>query len=100
MTKVADYRKALQELSNDWDAYLLAESGLPGPRGNLALADAAADEGDEPRFRRWLTFTADKAPANTPQEFLAFCGTVGLGKLLAEGRREMLDTLRACAGDV
>jgi hypothetical protein len=98
MAKVDEYRKALRELK-DWDAYLLAESGLPGPRANLALAEAAADEGDEKRFRHWLTFTADKAPNNTPEEFLAFCGTVGLGKLLAEGNRDMLATLRACAVD-
>jgi len=98
MTKVDDYRKVLGGLA-DWDDYLMAESGLPGPRGNLALADAAADEGDEGRFRHWLTFTPEVAPANTPGEFLAFCGVVGLGKLLAEGRRDVLETLRACAAD-
>ena len=46
MSKVADYRKTLRALK-DWDAYLVAESGLPGPRANLALVEAAADEGDE-----------------------------------------------------
>src|SRR5262249_28738997 len=66
---------------------------------NLALAEAAADEGDEARFRHWLTFTPAIAPTNTPGEFLAFCGVVGLGKLLAEGRRDVLATLRSCAAD-
>jgi hypothetical protein len=98
MAKVDEYRKALRGLE-DWDAYLLAESGLPGPRGNLELAGAAADEGDESRFRHWLTFTSDIALTNTPEEFLAFCGAVGLGKLLTEGRRDVLATLRSCAVD-
>lgn len=98
MTKVADYRKTLREL-DDWDAYLLAESGLPGPRANLALAEAVADEGDEKRFRLWLTFTDDKTPSNTPAEFLALCGTIGLGKLLVEGNSNTLEILRACAAD-
>ncbi|MBZ0288953.1 MAG: hypothetical protein K8I30_15150, partial [Anaerolineae bacterium] len=98
MSKVDEYREILRGLE-DWDAYLLAESGLPGPRGNLELAQAAADEGDETRFRHWLTFTAELAPTNTPEEFLAFCGAVGLGKLLAEGRHDVLETLRARASD-
>src|SRR3990172_2223853 len=98
MTRTDDYREKLREL-DDWDSFLLAESGLPGPRGNLALVDAAADEGDETRFRHWLEYTAEIAPTNTPGEFLAVCGAVGLGRLLAEGHREMLPILRACASD-
>jgi hypothetical protein len=98
MAKVDEYRKMLRELK-DWDKYLLAESGLPGARANLALAEAAADEGDEKRFREWLKLTTEDAPSNTPQEFLAFCGVVGLGKLVAEGKRDVLRTLRKCASD-
>lgn len=37
MSKADDYRRKLQTLDS-WDAYLLQESGLPGPRGNLELA--------------------------------------------------------------
>ncbi|HLY27791.1 MAG TPA: hypothetical protein VKQ72_15705 [Aggregatilineales bacterium] len=98
MTKTADYRKQLRE-TEDWDTFLMAESGLPGPRGNLALADAAADEGDPTRFAHWLTYTAETAPTNTPGEFLALCGAVGLGRLLAEGHRDVLPKLRECASD-
>lgn len=98
MTRTEDYRKKLREL-DDWDSFLLAESGLPGPRGNLALVDAAADEGDEVRFQHWLEYTDETAPTNTPEEFLAVCGAVGLGQLLKEGHREVLPTLRACASD-
>ena len=98
MTRTDDYRKKLRELDG-WDSFLLAESGLPGPRGNLALVEAAAGEGDAARFLRWLEYTAETAPTNTPGEFLAVCGAVGLGRLLAEGHREVLPILRACASD-
>jgi hypothetical protein len=43
--KAAEYRTALRGLQSDWDAYLEAESGLPGPRANLELVQVVADEG-------------------------------------------------------
>jgi len=96
--KSDEYRRRLRELG-DWDAYLLEESGLPGPRGNIELAQAVADEGNRALFERYLTYTADVAPVNTPHEFLSFCGVVGAGRLLAEGDTSMLPTLRRCARD-
>lgn len=98
MAKVDQYREILRT-HDEWDAFLLKESGLPGPRGNLELAQAVADQGDEELFERFLTFDPVKAPTNSPYEFLAFCGVVGLGKLLAEGRKELLQTLRPYASD-
>jgi hypothetical protein len=98
MPKTDTYRAILADL-DDWDAYLLAESGLPGPRGNLELAQAVADVGDLARFQRYAAYTADQAPTNTPGEFLAFCGVVGLGRLVAEGHHELLPTLRRHASD-
>jgi len=98
MGKINIYRETLRGL-DDWEPFLLAESGLPGPRGNLELAQAVADEGDEAMFARWRAYDAQQAPVNSPYEFLAFCGTLGLGRLLAEGRRDVLPTLRACASD-
>lgn len=98
MTKADEYRKKLMALEN-WDAFLLQESGLPGPRGNLELAQVVADEGNQALFERYLAYDADQAPTNSPYEFLAFCGVVGLGRLLAEGKMEMLTTLRFCAAD-
>ncbi len=98
MGKRDDYRATLKTLK-DWDAFLLKESGLPGPRGNLELAQAVADEGDEALFRRYLSFTPELAPTDAPEEFLAFCGVVGLGRLLAEGKREVLEVLRRQASD-
>ena len=98
MKKVDAYREALRRIS-DWDAFLLAESGLPGPRGNLSLAQAVADEGDEELFERYQALDVERAPTNSPQEFLTFCGVLGLGRLLAEGKWEVLRTLRSHASD-
>lgn len=98
MSKIADYRVRLQALS-DWDPYLLQESGLPGPRGNLELAQAVADEGDRETFLRYAAYTADRAPVNSPYEFLAFCGVLGLGRLLAGGEGALLEVLRRHASD-
>jgi hypothetical protein len=98
MNKTETYRQKLKNL-RDWEPYLLQESGLPGPRGNLELAQAVADEGNRDLFEHFRTFTPDVAPVNSPQEFLAFCGVLGLGKLLAEGETEILNLLRPYASD-
>jgi hypothetical protein len=98
MAKTDDYRKKLRTLEM-WDEYLLQESGLPGPRGNLELAQVVADLGDRELFTRFLTFNADLAPTNSPYEFLAFCGAVGLGRLVAEGDVSHLPHLRLLAND-
>lgn len=97
-TKADEYRGQLRARL-DWDEYLLAKSGLPGPRGNLELAQVVAEEGDLLRFRRYLAYTPERAPVNSPYEFLSFCGVVGLGRLVAEGELEHLPTLRAAACD-
>jgi hypothetical protein len=98
VTKTDEYRTKLRALDH-WDSYLLKESGLPGPRGNLELAQVVADEGNRQLFRRYVAYTADKAPVSSPYEFLAFCGIVGLGRLLAEGDYDLLTTLRRSASD-
>lgn len=97
-TKTGRYREQLKALK-DWDAFLLKESGLPGPRGNLELAQAVADEGSRKQFEHFLSFTPKRAPANTAEEFLAFCGVVGLGRLVAEGDHKLLPCLRRYAAD-
>jgi hypothetical protein len=98
MKKIDAYRQTLRTLDN-WDDLLLRESRLPGPRGNLELAHAVAQEGDQALFERYLTYSAERAPANTPAEFLAFCGVLGQGELLADGKREALVPLRRAAND-
>jgi hypothetical protein len=81
MTKIGDYRRTLAEL-DEWEPFLLAESGLPGPRGNIELGQAVADVGSRVEFEDLLAWTQEVAPVGS-REF-AFCGTVGLGKLAAE----------------
>ncbi|MBP1693723.1 MAG: uncharacterized protein H6Q37_1606, partial [Chloroflexi bacterium] len=98
MTRIADYRDQLRRLAN-WDDYLLDNSGLPGPRGNLELAQAAAEEGNQERFESWLAYTPELAPVNDPHEFLAFCGVLGLGRLVADGQVDLINRLRPFASD-
>jgi hypothetical protein len=83
----------------DWEGFLKKHSGLPGPRGNLELAQAAADAGSLKQFREWLRQDVRRAPTNTPGEFIAFCGVLGHGRLLAEGRMSAAGVLRAAASD-
>lgn len=66
----------LRELpATERPAYLVAHSGLPGPRANLTLLDAAAD-----------VLAADEAfaLAASAEEYLACCGVATLGRLLLE----------------
>lgn len=98
MGKREDYREQLQHLRR-WEDFLLENSGLPGPRGNLELAQAVADMIDEKRIYQWLGQSPERAPTNSPEEFLTFCATVGLGRLLVEGKRDALKELHRLACD-
>jgi hypothetical protein len=90
--RVDEYRAELRALTRSkWQTYLAKHSGLPGPRGNIELAQAVAEEAD-PEFLDALIATGD--------EYLVFCGVVGLGRLLAEGAgREVEQRLHAHARD-
>lgn len=85
MTKVEAYLKKLSELSN-WDKYLMAESRLPGPRANLELMEAFSRTADEIIVLRFAHMDEDVAPENTPEGFLAVCGTRALAKLILGGK--------------
>jgi hypothetical protein len=99
MGKVEEYREKLRTLDS-WDAFLMQESRLPSPRANLELAFAAAEEGSAERMLRYAALDDREAPSNTPAEFLAVCGVLGLGYLTARGDGDYLSTLRACASDL
>ncbi len=89
--KRAEYADALRALPSDQiAAYLTANSGLPGPRSNLTLLDAAGDV--LPRGLA-LEFIEEA------DEYLACCGTVTLGRLLLEGDRSMIRRLTGLAAD-
>ena len=95
MTKHDDYVAELGRISEK-TAFLRHHSGLPGPRGNLELVQAAADVGRESEFREWIAAGSGDEPTD---EFLAVCGVVGLGRLVAEGRMELAEELRTHASD-
>jgi len=75
-----EYQRALRALpASEWTAFLDANSGLPGPRGNLELIQAAADEGNAAWLEELVTST---------DEFRAATGAVGLGRMLADAPDE------------
>jgi hypothetical protein len=98
MSKLDEYTRALRDV-DDPEPYLLEHSGLPGPRGNIELGLAAAEVRSAAELRRWASLGADVAPTGGAEEFLAFCGVVGLGRLLVEGDPTALSELRAHASD-
>jgi hypothetical protein len=100
MAKKEAYALTLRQTPEaDWVPYLLKESGLPGPRGNLELVQAAADEGTREQFLAWMEFTPERTPPDTPYEFLPVCAAVGLGRLLTDGQETWLASLHALAAD-
>ena len=70
-----EYRAELRALTTDWAPYLTQRSGLPGPRANLELAQAVAEEAKPDQL---------EALIKTDDEYLVMCGIVGLGRLLLE----------------
>jgi hypothetical protein len=96
--KVDFYVEKLRSLK-DWDTFLLAESGLPGPRGNLELAQAFAEIGDEKLIQKYISINPSDAPGNSAEVFLTFCGVVGLGTLINRGKVHYLEQLRVFASD-
>lgn len=60
--------------------YLLENSNLPGPRGNLELMYGFAREADAASVRACLGYIRDDT-ANSPEEFVGMCGIVGYATL-------------------
>lgn len=98
MGAVDAHRKAIRG-ADDPRGYLTSVSGLPGPRGNLEAARAAAEELDEARLLAWARLTPEEAPENSPEVMLVVAGLVGAGRLAADGRVELLPLLRDAARD-
>jgi hypothetical protein len=89
MGRVEQYRAELRRLS-EWEAYLKKNSGLPGPRANLELVEAVGEEADAERLWR-LSASSD--------EFLALCGTAGLGHIAVSDPVPVMSWLRELAAD-
>ena len=87
--RVDGYRAELRGLK-EWEPYLKKHSGLPGPRANLELVQAVGEEADPDRLWR-LSASSD--------EFLALCGTAGLGRVALMEPETVMTWLRELASD-
>jgi len=100
MGKIDDYRRLLRSLPlSDWDAYLRSNSNLPGPRANLELAHAVADEAPADWLVSRAYCEAERAPVETPECFVTCCAVQGLGRLAARGDSRALAILKCMASD-
>jgi hypothetical protein len=88
--KQVDAHRAVLATLKDWLPYLAANSGLPGPRGNLELVAACGEEADLERVEELLA---------TDDEFAVVCAMVALGRHLACGDTTHLETLHGYASD-
>jgi hypothetical protein len=89
MGGVGTYRTELRQLK-EWDPYLKKHSGLPGPRANLELVQAVGEEAGRDRLLQ-LSESTD--------EFLALCGTAGLGHLAMSESATVMPRLQSLASD-
>jgi len=97
-SRIETYRERLRSMK-DVEGFLRAHSGLPGPRGNLELAHAFAQEGSARQIRALAALDPTDAPENTPDGFLAFCGVLGLSRLALEGDAQAEAALLRRASD-
>jgi hypothetical protein len=86
--KVEQHRQELRG-RKDWEPYLKAHSGLPGPRANLELVEAVGDEAAAEQLWRW---------SESSDEYLALCGIAGLGRFALDDPK-VLPHLRDLAAD-
>jgi hypothetical protein len=94
----AAWRAGLLE-APDREAFLLANSHLPGPRANLELLDAAGDVLDRDEALAFAALGPAVAGGETGREFLPCCGIVALGRLVTDGSADLVPVLRRAAGD-
>jgi hypothetical protein len=94
MNKQEQHLVDLRHLTLDRDelvSYLLAHSNLPGKRGNLELAFAFSEfTGEQYSINREMAFAFCQTliienpydeQVTGPEEFLSFCGILGLGRI-------------------
>jgi hypothetical protein len=114
--KTGEYRETLGSLlrstgaADRLEAYLIEHSNLPGPRGNLELAHALAEElAAAPiearlwaKLDAWSGLSAAEAGTGNRREYLPFCATVAFGALYrreVRRRPQILKRLRSAAND-
>jgi HEAT repeat protein len=82
--------------AGDREAYLRANSHLPGPRSNLELLAGAADEVDRDWALRWAAAPVGTDPTDV---FLISVGLVAQGRFAAQGEASSLPLLKRRAED-
>ena len=76
--------------------YILQNSHLPGPRGNLELLYSFSKNPDNVIVQQCLSFINDDT-ANSPDEFAGMCGIVGYAVLHQDNIPETIRFLRKYA---
>jgi hypothetical protein len=114
MGKREEYRRQLDALGDESSAlegYLCKNSGLPGRRANLELANAfserVATQGLTPRtlalLEQWAALSSTEAPTNSRREYLTFVAVQALGPQLAgadhDRHERLFARLRSAASD-
>lgn len=101
MSRLNEWCAALTQLRSiaEKKTFLLEHSGLPGPRGNLELLEAAFLDGDERLFASCRSYPPELAPADSAEVFLVMLGVVGLAKGHLTGSKAAMGSLRECASD-
>ena len=104
LLRTSGQRKAIESV-------LLANSGLPGPRGNIelaqsfaqALASARLEDWHWKMLAEWQSKSTREAPVNSPSEYLPFCAVLSLGVLYLglprTGKRRVLAQIQQAARD-
>jgi hypothetical protein len=109
LKKTEAYMEALAPMFRDRNAkeladYLIANSNLPGPRGNLELASALGRVIAGFPEEEWLR-SAITSWCHVGGEYLAFCGTLACGVIYSiwhspvRNEREIMDLIIAGARD-
>lgn len=100
MDDVQELRAEIREVPDEEvQAFLLDRAELPSSRANRALVQAGAEEVQGFRLEQWVRKGPGEAPNDAPQVVLVVVGTVGLGRLVAEGDQRHVGTLRSMASD-
>ncbi len=98
MSRQAEHLVALAQ-SADWRGYILAHSGLPGPRGNLELLAAAASWVEPSLGFELAALPLEQAPGNAPEVLLVMSGVVVLARLALAGDERPWDVWARLAAD-
>ena len=104
MGKKEELIEKLKPIINDpskLEKFIIENSNLPGPRGNLELVFAFAEiYNNLDVLFQWVEITEEQADVNDPKSFPAFCAAVCLGKIYSKKKnRKILNILKKSAND-